>query len=108
MKRANTPYLLTLPCDAPHIAPYYVNRLISSMEISNANIVVCHDGKRMQPLHALIAVNMLDNLAAWLQGGERAVNRWFRDNHAVTADFSDAADMFANINTPEQYQDTHA
>jgi len=102
MKQINTPWLVTLPCDAPYISPFYVNRLIKSIETAQANIAVCHDGERMQPLHAIISTDALDRLDAYLADGERAVNRWFSKNHAVLADFSDCAEMFTNINTPEQ------
>ena len=105
MKQIDTPLLVTLPCDAPVIAPDYIARLADGLQNGNAPVAVCHDGQRMQPLHALISADLRDNLASWLQSGERAVNRWFRDNHAIPVDFSDAADMFANINTPDEYQD---
>lgn len=105
LNQLETRYIVTLPCDAPNISPDYIARLARHIEAGKADIAVCHDGERMQPLHAMMSTGMRDNLAAYLASDQKAVNRWFRENGATLVDFSDCTDMFANFNSPEQYQE---
>ena len=57
MKTCNTDYILTLPCDGPDLPDDLVSRLVNELEDKTAenNLVVAHDGKRLQPVHALIS-----------------------------------------------------
>ena len=54
----------------------------------------------MQPVFALLARELLPDLLAFLETGERKIDRWYATRHTVTADFSDALDTFLNVNTP--------
>jgi molybdenum cofactor guanylyltransferase len=102
MQNVNTPYFVTVPCDAPHIAPNYVERLWRARVRDNTLVAVAHDGERLQPTHALIAVELLPNLLAFLQTGQRKIEAWYQTLQYSTVDFAEGALMFDNINTPEQ------
>jgi molybdopterin-guanine dinucleotide biosynthesis protein A len=41
-------------------------------------------------------------LQDYLVGGGREAGEWMRRQNAALADFSDAADAFVNINTPQE------
>jgi molybdenum cofactor guanylyltransferase len=104
MDVVDTDFILGLPCDSPLLVDNYVERFINSQNASNASICVAHDGKRLQPVHALIRVDLLDSLHDFLHSGDRKIDRWYARHDPAEADFSDCTDMFANINTPEDRQ----
>ena len=94
--------LLTAPCDSPLVVPALGPRLHAAMVRDDAEIAVAHDGKRMQPVFALLQRALLPDLHAFLAAGGRKIDAWYATRHAVTADFSDNPDMFLNINTPQE------
>ncbi|WGZ94527.1 MAG: bifunctional molybdopterin-guanine dinucleotide biosynthesis adaptor protein MobB/molybdopterin molybdotransferase MoeA [Candidatus Thiothrix putei] len=104
LQAATTPYILTVPCDAPHIAPDMAARLWQALQRDGAELAVAHDGERLQPIHALIPVTLLPSLQAFLAGGDRKTDLWYSQHRVAQADFSDCREMFRNINTPEQQQ----
>ncbi len=108
MSAAATDYILTLPGDSPLLVEDYVARFIASCEQNNSPIIVAHDGERLQPVHALIKVDLLPDLQRFLASGDRKIDRWYALHDTANADFSDCADMFRNINTPSDQQSLRA
>lgn len=106
MKVADTPYIVTLPCDGPIVAKDLVSRFIETLKtaLSPETLVVAHDGKRHQPVYALLPVATLDSLQFFLGNGDRKIDLWFKNHPVLYADFSDKPDVFSNINTEEQRQ----
>jgi molybdopterin-guanine dinucleotide biosynthesis protein A len=98
---ARTPYLVTLPCDGPLLGGDLVARLRAALEAAGAEIAVAHDGRRLQPVYALLKTALRPSLEAYLAEGERKIDLWFGRHRWTTADFSDAPEQFANVNTPE-------
>ncbi len=96
--------ILTLPCDSPRLASDYVNRFLDCFAQTQAPIIVAHDGKRLQPVHAMMRTDLLSSLIEFLQRGERKIDRWYAEHHFEQVDFSDATEMFENINTPEDHR----
>lgn len=97
-------FVLTLPCDGPRIAEDYVERFIDSQAQSGTPLCVAFDGERLQPVHALISVDLRASLDRFLEGGERKIDRWYAQQNYARADFSGCKDMFRNINTPADRQ----
>ena len=108
MSVVTTDYIVTLPCDGPLLVSDYIARFIASNEETGASIIVAHDGDRLQPVHALIKVDLLPSLQRFLESGERKIDRWYAEHDFRQADFSDCADMFRNINTPDDQQSLQA
>ncbi|UCB54860.1 MAG: molybdenum cofactor guanylyltransferase [Thiotrichales bacterium] len=102
LTNAGTSHIVTLPCDGPFIASDLVDRLISALNASGADIAVAHDGDRMQPVYSLIPTRLSSSLADFLDTGERKIDRWYKQLRVALADFSDCPDSFRNINTAEQ------
>ena len=102
MGAVDTDFILTLPCDGPLLAPDYVARFVARQERTGAAILVAHDGERLQPVHALIRVDLLPDLQDFLAGGERKIDRWYARHDFGEIDFSDRREMFRNINTPAE------
>jgi molybdenum cofactor guanylyltransferase len=104
MQAADTPLLLTVPCDSPFVPPDLGERLLRVMRDTGAGICVAHDGERLQPVHALLKCRLLPDLLVYLNGGGRKIDTWYARHRMARADFSDMPDMFLNLNTPADRQ----
>jgi molybdopterin-guanine dinucleotide biosynthesis protein A len=101
MRVARTPWIAVVPCDSPLIHGQLVARLYAGAVSSGAPIAVAHDGERLQPVFALLARDLLDDLAGYLDEGERKIDRWYARHRFERIDCSDVMASFANINAPE-------
>jgi molybdenum cofactor guanylyltransferase len=102
MRAADTPLVLTAPCDCPLLAPDLVTRLYCALEQGHADIAVPFDGERLQPVFALVKRELADSLAAYLGGGDRKIDRWFAQHRLAQVDFSDRPENFVNVNDPDE------
>jgi molybdenum cofactor guanylyltransferase len=100
MQAARTQWIVTVPCDGPHPAPDLVERLAAALGAADADLAVASDGVRMQPVHALLPVQLAAGLHAYLSAGDRQVERWYGRHRFALADLSDRPECFININTP--------
>jgi molybdopterin-guanine dinucleotide biosynthesis protein A len=101
LAQIQTPWLVTVPCDSPLVVPDYVSRLWAAIEPGGIDAVVAHDGNRLQPVFSLLRRGVLGDLEAFLDLGERKIDLWLERLSWRIVDFSDAPDMFLNVNTPE-------
>lgn len=101
MKIARTRWLLTAPCDSPFVSADLAARLHARVAQTDAEIGVADSGGQLEPVFALIDCALLSSLAAYLQAGDRKIDRWYEQHRMVTVDFSDLPAMFLNLNTPE-------
>lgn len=102
LRFAETPLVVTVPCDSPLLAPDLVARLYAASEREDAEIAVPFDGERLQPVFALVKRGLLGSLMAYLDGGGRKIDRWFDIHRVARVDFSDQVETFANVNDPGQ------
>ncbi len=102
MRAAATPYVLTVPCDAPLLTGKLLQRLVERLEMSGTAIAVAHDGERLHPVVMLAETGLADDLQAYLDTGERRVEHWIRRHRWVSVDFSDMPGALVNINTPDE------
>jgi len=99
LQRADTPYLLTAPCDVPYLPDTLVERLLETMETTNARAVTASDGTRQHGTISLIDRDLAADLRDYLQSGNRQVRGWLASVDAQVEDFSLKADAFMNINS---------
>ena len=102
LEAADTPLVLSAPCDSPLVAPDLAARMHAALRADGAEIAVARDADRLQPVFALLARALLPDLRAALEAGERKIDRWYATHRVTEVDFSDHASMFLNINTPEE------
>jgi molybdopterin-guanine dinucleotide biosynthesis protein A len=57
---------------------------------------------------ALLRCSLRGDLEAYLDEGERKIDRWYQRHRMATADFSDCPEMFVNVNTLSQRDDLAA
>ncbi len=112
MQICTTPWLLCVPCDSPFIPIDLVERFKKVLSTSNedpdtpsVNIVIAHDGERLQPVFALLNCQLIDSLQDYLSQGKARIDTWYNEHHCVTVDFSDNTEIFINLNTPSDLQD---
>jgi len=108
MAAVDSRFIVTLPCDAPRLADDYVARFIAAAAGREPGVLVAFDGERLQPVHALIRVDLLPSLQRFLGSGERKIDRWYAEQDFEQVDFSDCAGMFRNINTPSDRESLQA
>ena len=72
-----------------------------TMNKEKKNICVAHDGKRLQPVYALIDCELHTSLLNYLMTGERKIDLWYTQHNFKAVDFSNKQECFININTPE-------
>jgi molybdopterin-guanine dinucleotide biosynthesis protein A len=95
LQTARHEWVLTVPCDMPHLPVDLAARLVASAR--GHSIVVAEDGSRTHPAVMLIRTSLANNLSAYLQGGKRSVHGFQESAGFVVVRF-DAADM-RNINS---------
>jgi molybdenum cofactor guanylyltransferase len=116
LERCETPYLLTVPCDTPLFPLDLAQRLMHALEQADADIAVASAPEatdagevatRAQPVFCLLKASLMENLAAFMQGGGRKIDAWTAYHRTVHAAFDTLADdpgAFANANTLQELQ----
>ncbi|MCP4611782.1 MAG: molybdenum cofactor guanylyltransferase [Planctomycetes bacterium] len=91
-------HLLVLPCDTPLFDSALVRKLITSAEENTDAICFYRSADRLQFLHAVIPLKYCSNLDDWLEQGERAVYKWYRQFPIVELDATGYENSFLNVN----------
>ena len=95
-----TPWLVTVPCDAPFVPTDLVEKLAASAS-RQRRLFVAASPRGIEPGFILAHADLAQTLGEWLTGGGRKVQDWLRQAGATEIRFDDP-DAFANINTPEE------
>ncbi|WP_313174980.1 gephyrin-like molybdotransferase Glp [Massilia sp.] len=106
LRRCQTPYLLTAPCDSPFLPLDLAERLLAALEEQDADLAFAATGEpgmRVQahPVFCLVKTALLPVLSSYLAEGGRRMDGWYKDVKAVEVLFEDV-DAFRNINTLDE------
>lgn len=105
LEHAETPWLVTVPCDTPNFPADLVERLASAAEAEGADIAMAATREQgtvqAQPVFCLMRTALLEDLVAFLHAGERKIDRWTA-RHRVAQVVFDDANAFFNANTLEE------
>lgn len=96
----NKQWLLVVPCDVPLLPHDYVERMLDHDATGKA--YVAFDGERQHSGCCLLHHSLQQDLLNHLEQKQLAVHRFLEKHHAQQIDFSDEAQGFININSPEQ------
>lgn len=97
MTQATSPWLLTCPCDVPHLPLDLLARLAAG--VGTAPLACAWHKGKAEPAFMLCRTNLAPQLAAYLASGQRRIFAWQQSLAAARVDF-DADDLaFANCNT---------
>ncbi len=111
-----TDYLLTAPCDSPLFPLDMAQRLLSALQLAQADIAMVsapeaddagHIHLRAQPVFCLMRAQLKASLSSFMHHGGRKIQAWTAQHHTVLVPFDRAGDdprAFANANTLEQLQ----
>lgn len=101
LQHAKHDYLLTVPCDSPLLPLDLAQRLHSNLLNHDADIAVATSDGDAHPVFCLCKKSVLPSLTSYLQQGGRKVSAWQKSLNYIEVDFSDNAEAFINLNTPE-------
>jgi molybdenum cofactor guanylyltransferase len=116
LERCESPYLLTVPCDTPLFPLDLAQRLMSSLQESQADIAVAsalesddsgQTRTRPQPVFCLLRADLMESLVAFMQGGGRKIDAWTAQHRVAHVAFDTEGDdpnAFANVNTLQELQ----
>jgi molybdopterin-guanine dinucleotide biosynthesis protein A len=116
LERAETPYVLTVPCDTPRLPLDLAQRLADALVREDAEIAMAAapetqtDGTtavRTQPVFCLIKLELSESLVAFTHAGGRKIDAWTAQHRTVVVPFDGPSDdplAFANVNTLTELQ----
>lgn len=99
LAQAETPLVLTAPCDSPLLPADLAARLFAAMAARGAPLAFAVAGGRQHPVFCLCRRELRPALECYLLDGGRRVLEWCAGQGAVAVDFSDEAAAFGNFNT---------
>jgi len=82
--------------------------LLATRAKNDADVAVAFDGERLHPVFLAIKATLQPSLQDYLQSGQRKIDLWLEQHKMVIADFSNASDIFTNINTMTELSDLEA
>ena len=106
LEHCETPWLLTVPCDTPQFPQDLAERLARGVVDEDAELAMAAtrepDGSlQVQPVFCLLRADLLESLMAYLDSGQRKIDRWTAQHRCATVVFEDA-DAFFNANTLDE------
>jgi len=116
LERAETPFVLTVPCDTPRLPLDLAERLAAALVRDSADIAMAAAPEtnahgvtelRTQPVFCLLKIELLESLVKFTQAGGRKIDAWTAQHHTVIVAFDTSSDdphAFANVNTLQELQ----
>ena len=116
LERAETPYVLTVPCDTPRLPLDLAERLSEALVREDADIAMAaapetdehgHAEVRTQPVFCLIKIELSESLVKFTHSGGRKIDAWTAQHKTVVVPFNAEGDdplAFANVNTLTELQ----
>ncbi|MFM0163257.1 molybdenum cofactor guanylyltransferase MobA [Paraburkholderia sediminicola] len=109
LRAAGTAYVLSAPCDTPGLPAELADRLTQALDSNQADIatVTTTDAEgqvSLHPVFALLRTSLANDLATFLEAGERKVRAWYARHKTVEVAFPDER-AFYNINSLQELAD---
>ncbi len=116
LERAETPYVLTVPCDTPRLPLDLAERLSEALVREDADIAMAaapetdehgHAEVRTQPVFCLMKIELSESLVKFTHSGGRKIDAWTAQHKTVVVPFDAEGDdplAFANVNTLTELQ----
>ena len=111
LRRAGTPYVLSVPCDTPMLPTNLSEKLAAGLLAAEADLAIAvteevdaasgERQRRRHPVFCLVRTSALPQLDAYLASGERKVSAWHGPLRVAEVLFENDL-AFRNINTPQQ------
>jgi molybdopterin-guanine dinucleotide biosynthesis protein A len=95
---AETPWVVSVPCDSPRLPTDLVSRMSGALARNNAPLAIAQAAGREHPVFCLCRSSLAVQLGEFIESGGRKVLQWCRDNKALIVEFPDES-AFGNFNT---------
>jgi molybdopterin-guanine dinucleotide biosynthesis protein A len=102
MAHASHPLIATVPCDSPFLPLDLIVRLAAAMTRSNADLAVARTFDQPHPVFCLTKTSLAAHLHAFLDSGQRKIDKWYATLQVVEVQFDDEEAAFSNINTVDE------
>ena len=102
MTHATHPLVATVPCDSPFLPLDLIARLTAGMQGADADLAVAKTFDQPHPVFCLVKTNLAPHLQAFLESGQRKIDKWYATLKVVEVQFDDEEAAFSNINTVEE------
>ena len=102
MSHAMHPLIATAPCDSPFLPLDLIARLSTAMHDNHADLAVAKTFDQPHPVFCLTKSNLAPHLQAFLESGQRKIDKWYATLNIVEVAFDDEEAAFSNINTVEE------
>lgn len=96
---ANTDWVLTVPCDSPHLPADLALHLQQAIASSQALLAIARSQSGTHPVISLLHRSLRSSLDDYLAEGGRKVSAWQQAQSHVLVDFDDEL-AFTNLNHP--------
>jgi len=103
LEHSKTPYLITLPCDAPLFPHDLVCSLMKPIVAGKAQASVARVAGKLQPTFSCLTTGSINSLRRHLNSGERKIFSWLERLKLKIVDFENEVE-FTNINNPEDLE----
>lgn len=100
LPRLEKQWLFVCPGDAPFLPVDLIERLRTGLK-GGVDVVVPHDGERVQHLFMLLERRMAERVGPYLAEGGRSVGGWLADLEVAEVPVNDPA-AFTNVNTADE------
>ncbi|HEX7682095.1 MAG TPA: molybdenum cofactor guanylyltransferase MobA [Trinickia sp.] len=109
LRATSSELTLCTPCDTPNLPLDTASRLAAALDAAKADVAVAAtvnpDGQlSLHPVVALVRASLADDLAAYLDAGERKVRTWYARHKHVEVPFEDER-AFYNANSLQELAD---
>ena len=102
MTHATHPLVATVPCDSPFLPQDLIARLTAGMQSAVADLAVAKTFDQPHPVFCLVKTSLAPHLQAFLESGQRKIDKWYATLKVVEVQFDDEEAAFSNINTVEE------
>ncbi len=79
-----------------------IARLSTAMHDNHADLAVAKTFDQPHPVFCLTKSNLAPHLQAFLESGQRKIDKWYATLNVVEVPFDDEEAAFSNINTVEE------
>ena len=105
MRRCQTAWIATTPCDTPWLPANLMSRLCQALRESDAQVAVARTATQRHATCMLARCTLAPELLQYLRSGRRRVDVWQDLVGVVEVDF-DTSYGFANVNSREDLTET--
>lgn len=105
LSRAETNFVLFVPCDTPFFPLNLLEKLKSAVKNHRTLLAYACDEEREHPTFCLMSVSLKDKLRDYLSSGERRLLQFMRENGGISVQFDTNEGQFLNFNTLDDLQE---